>query len=84
MLITFFSIGPLFGNFNSLAMQPFGHIAGVATSVISSIQTLAAVSVGAIVGQLYNGTVTPLITSFFVCGAVTLIIFSFGIKRVKQ
>lgn len=83
MLITFFSIGPLFGNFNSLAMQPFGHIAGVATSVISSIQTLAAVSVGAIVGQLYNGTVTPLITSFFVCGAVTLIIFSFGIKRVK-
>lgn len=84
MLITFFSIGPLFGNFNSLAMQPFGHMAGVATSVISAIQTLCAVTVGAVVGQLYNGTVTPLITSFFVCGAVTLIIFSFGIKRVKQ
>ena len=84
MLIAFFSIGPLFGNFNSLAMQPFGHMAGVATSVISAIQTLCAVTVGAIVGQLYNGTVTSLITSFLLCGATTLIIFSFGIKRVKR
>lgn len=84
LLITFFSMGPLFGNFNSMSMQPFGHIAGVATSVISSIQTLCAVTVGAIVGQLYDGTVEPLINSFLICGIVTLIIFTFGRKKSKK
>lgn len=84
LLITFFSMGPLFGNFNSMSMQPFGHIAGVATSVISSIQTLCAVTVGAIVGQLYDGSVEPLIKSFLVCGIITLVIFTFGRNKAKK
>lgn len=84
LLIASFSIGPLFGNFNSLAMQPFGHMAGVATSVISAIQTLFAVLVGAVVGQMFNGTVLPLVTSFMICGIVTLIIFTFGRKRALK
>ncbi|MDG1858825.1 MAG: MFS transporter, partial [Emcibacteraceae bacterium] len=84
LLITFLSMGPLFGNFNSMAMQPFGHMAGVATSVISSIQTLFAVIVGAVVGQLYDGTVAPLIYSFLVCGIITLLIFSFAHHKAKE
>lgn len=83
LFITFFSLGPLFGNFNSMALQPFGHMAGIATSVISSIQTLVAVGVGALVGQLYNGTVQPLINSFFICGVVTLLIFA-AIRQKRQ
>ncbi len=83
LFIAFFSLGPLFGNFNSMALQPFGHMAGIATSVISSIQTLVAVAVGAIVGQLYDGTVQPLINSFFVCGVVTLLIFA-AIRQKRQ
>ncbi|MCC3862251.1 multidrug effflux MFS transporter [Pseudemcibacter aquimaris] len=81
---TFFSIAPLYGNFNSMAMQPFGHMAGVATSVMSAIQTFFAVIVGAIVGQMYNGTVEPLVTSFMVCGIVTLLIFTFGRKKLNK
>ena len=75
MLLTFFCLGALFGNFSSLALQPFGHMAGIATSVISAIQTLLAVIVGGIIGQLYNGTVQPLIACFLACGVVTLLIF---------
>tara|TARA_R110002096_G_scaffold266710_1_gene460286 strand:- start:82764 stop:83984 length:1221 start_codon:yes stop_codon:yes gene_type:complete len=75
MLSTFFSLGALFGNFNSLALQPFGHMAGISTSVISAIQTFLAVIVGGTIGQLYNGTVQPLIISFLVCGFITLGIF---------
>lgn len=75
MLLNFFCLGPLFGNFNSLALQPFGHMAGLATSVISAIQTLAAVVVGGIIGQMYDGTVMPIIAGYFGCGIITLLIF---------
>ncbi len=84
LLLAFFCLGPLFGNFNSMAMQPFGHIAGIATSVISSIQTLCAVLVGAVVGQLYNGSVLPLIASFMVCGLITLFIFLMAKNQRKR
>lgn len=72
MLSTFFCFGILFGNFNSLAVHPLGHIAGVATSVISTVQTLISVVVGTYVGQHYDGTVMPLIFSFILCSGITL------------
>ncbi len=75
MLFNFFCLGPLFGNFNSLALQPFGHMAGLATSVISAIQTLTAVLVGGLIGQMYDGTVEPIIAGYFGCGITTLLIF---------
>lgn len=81
LFIAFFCMGPLFGNFNAMATQPFGHIAGVATSVISSIQTLCAVTVGAFISQLYNGTVQPLIAGFMICGLLTIIIFALARKK---
>ena len=68
-------MGALFGNFNSLALQPWGHMAGISTSVITAIQIFLAVIVGGTIGQLYNGTAQPLIISFLVCGFVTLAIF---------
>ena len=66
--LTFFCFGTLFGNLNTLAVQPLGHIAGVATSVISSVQTLLSVIVGAVIGQNYDGTVHSLVLGFLMCG----------------
>ncbi|MEZ5758083.1 MAG: multidrug effflux MFS transporter [Emcibacteraceae bacterium] len=74
-MANFFCLGCLFGNFSSMALQPFGHMAGLATSVITSIQTLLAVLVGGSIARLYDGTVQPMIAGFFLCGAVTLFIF---------
>lgn len=68
----FFCFGILFGNFNTLAVHPLGHIAGVATSVISSVQTLLSVVIGGLIGQCYNGTIQPLVSGFLVCGVLTL------------
>lgn len=72
MLSTFFCFGILFGNFNALAVHPLGHIAGVATSVISTVQTLISVVVGTYIGQHYNGTVMPLVFGFIACTSITL------------
>jgi len=83
MMATFFCLVGLFGNFNSMALKPFGHMAGIATSVISSIQTFLAVIVGGIIGQSYNGSVQPLILSFLISAMITLAIFISVRKKSK-
>ena len=84
LIIAFFSFGMLFGSFNTLAVQPLGHIAGVATSVISSVQTLLSVVVGGVIGQCYDGSVLPLILGFFLCGLSSLAIMIYVRKCVAE
>ena len=63
-LALFFCIGVLFGNLNSIAMEPLGHVAGTAAAVIGSVTTLLAVVLSYLVGQAYNGTLFPLALAF--------------------
>jgi len=63
-LALFFCIGILFGNLNSIAMEPLGHVAGTAASVIGSATTLLAVVLSYLVGQAYDGTLFPLALAF--------------------
>ncbi|EAT11023.1 bicyclomycin resistance protein [Oceanobacter sp. RED65] len=74
LMIAFSGFGILFGNFNALAVHALGHIAGVANSVISTIQTLISVLVGSIIGQLFDDTVFPLVIGFFFCSTLALVI----------
>jgi DHA1 family bicyclomycin/chloramphenicol resistance-like MFS transporter len=64
----FFCLGILFGNFNALAMEPLGHIAGVAASVIGSLTTFVSLLLGTLIGQSYDGTVLPLVGGFALLG----------------
>ena len=61
-------------NFNSIAMEPLGHIAGTASSIQGFIQTLGGGVVGALIGQAFDGTVTPLAAGFFGVAAVALVL----------
>jgi DHA1 family bicyclomycin/chloramphenicol resistance-like MFS transporter len=60
----FFAIGLLFGNSSALAMEPLGHIAGMAAAVIGSLSTLISGTLGALIGQSYDHTVLPLMGAF--------------------
>lgn len=82
LAITFFCLGPLFGNLNTLAVQPLGHIAGVSTSVISSIQTLVSVIIGTFISQAYSDTVLPMVFGFLACGLSALGILIYVRKYV--
>ncbi|MBR9868963.1 MAG: multidrug effflux MFS transporter [Oceanospirillales bacterium] len=62
--ITLFFVGLQFGNLNAMAMEPFGHIAGTASAVIGNVSTLLAVVFGTLVGQLFDGSVLPLVAGF--------------------
>ena len=59
-------------NFNSLAMEPLGHVAGTASSVQGFVQTVGGGLVGALIGQAFNGTITPLAAGYFFSGVVAL------------
>ena len=78
--LSFLFIGFLFGNLNTMAIEPLGHIAGVANSVISSVQTLISVFIGGFVGQMYDGTVYPLVIGFGVLSLMAFVVIKFSEK----
>jgi DHA1 family bicyclomycin/chloramphenicol resistance-like MFS transporter len=57
----FAMMGLTMGNLNALAMEPVGHIAGLAASVISSLATVGSVLLAIPVGLAFDGTVMPLL-----------------------
>ncbi|MDR6293332.1 DHA1 family bicyclomycin/chloramphenicol resistance-like MFS transporter [Inquilinus ginsengisoli] len=61
-------------NFNAMAMEPLGAIAGTASSVIGSYTTIASAALGALVGQAFDGTVVPLGFGYFGLGACALLV----------
>ncbi len=83
MAAAFFCIGMLFANFNALAMEPLGHIAGVGAAVIGSLTTLISLILGAAIGQAYDGTVLPLIAGFALLGLAAIAVMRW-IERGKK
>ena len=71
----FYCIGILFGNLNSLAMQPLGETAGLGAAIIGSISNMVAVPAAVFVGSFVGTTVTPLAIGFVGLGAVSLVLF---------
>lgn len=82
--LSFLFVGILFGNLTSLAIQPLGHIAGVANSVISSIQTFISVGIGAYIGHHYTGNVYPLVISFLVLSLISICIIKFSFNQGEE
>jgi DHA1 family bicyclomycin/chloramphenicol resistance-like MFS transporter len=69
LFITFFActmvpFGALGANFNALAMEPLGQLAGTASSILGFMQTFLGGVLGTLIGQAFNGTVTPLAAGF--------------------
>jgi DHA1 family bicyclomycin/chloramphenicol resistance-like MFS transporter len=68
-----FQFGWIGSNFNAIAMEPLGHIAGTAASVQGFIQTLGGGLIGAFIGQSFDGTTTPLAMGFCGVALVSLV-----------
>ena len=69
-----FCFGLVGSNFGSMAMEPLGRIAGTGSSVQGFVTTVGGASIGFLVGQQFDGTVTPLTISFFLCGVGALLV----------
>lgn len=81
--IQFFSIGFLFGNLRSLAMQPLGHIAGVGAAITGFIATFMAIPMSAFIGRFLATSSLPLFIGFAVCSGISLCIL-FAMKRLLK
>ena len=68
----FFIAGLTLGNLNALAMEPVGHIAGMAASIVSALATVLGVLVAVPVGLAFNGTPVPLATGIALLSAISL------------
>ena len=62
------------GNINAIAMEPMGHMAGLAASIITSVATIASIVIAAPVGQAFDGTLVPLTSATFVLTALALLL----------
>ncbi|MDP2084051.1 MAG: multidrug effflux MFS transporter [Gemmobacter sp.] len=68
----FFMVGFTLGNINAIAMEPLGHIAGMAASVISALATVAGVLLAVPIGLAFDGTIGPLALGVAVLAALAL------------
>lgn len=68
----FFSFGLIMPNFNAIAMQPMGAVAGTASSFIGFYTTGAGAIFGWAVGAFFDGSIQPLAIGFAVLGLATL------------
>ncbi|MBO6894186.1 MAG: multidrug effflux MFS transporter [Roseibium sp.] len=59
-------------NFNAMAMEPLGKIAGTAASVIGFISTAGGAFLGYVMGQLYDGSTAPLGLAFTAYGLIAI------------
>ena len=70
----FFMVGLTLGNLNALAMEPLGHIAGMAASIVSSVATVGAVLIAVPIGLAFDGTPQPLIAGVLLSMALALVL----------
>ncbi|MFD2562297.1 multidrug effflux MFS transporter [Aquimarina rubra] len=85
--LQFFSIGFLFGNLRALAMEPVGHIAGIAAAITGFVSTIMAVPISTYIGRYVEDTALPLFLGFLVCAAISigiLIYLKASMRKTKQ
>lgn len=69
---TMFCFGLTSGNFNAMAMEKMGHIAGAASSLQGFIIMIGASLIGYLIGQQFHGSATPIPVGYLVCGLLAL------------
>lgn len=58
--VVFFMAGMTLGNVNAIALEPMGHVAGMAASVVAASATVAGASLAIPAGLAFDGTPGPL------------------------
>jgi DHA1 family bicyclomycin/chloramphenicol resistance-like MFS transporter len=73
-------LGFLGANFGSIAMQPFAHIAGAASSIQTFFRMFGAALVGLVIGQAYDGTARPFALALLIGSVSALLLVSYSEK----
>lgn len=64
--VIFFLAGLTIGNASAIALEPMGHMSGLASSIVTATSTLFSALLAAPIGQAFDGTMRPLVLSVLV------------------
>lgn len=84
MALQFLCIGFLFGNLRALAMEPVGHIAGIAAAITGFISTIMAVPISTFIGRYLQDTAMPVFVGFSLCSLLALLILYYLKRKNPQ
>ena len=73
-VLTFGCFGMLGANFSSLALEYMGHVAGTANAVYGCTTMTLSCLFGYLAAQSFDGTVRPLLITFFLLGVSSLVV----------
>jgi DHA1 family bicyclomycin/chloramphenicol resistance-like MFS transporter len=73
LALTFAMFGLTASNFNALAMEPVGRVAGSASALYGAVTATGGSLVGALIGRAFDGTIMPFAIGLAVTGVLTLL-----------
>ncbi len=73
VLLAFFAMGFQGPNYNAIAMEPLGALAGSGAALIGFASSFVSASIGGFIARQFDGTVTPIFMGHFVLGALALL-----------
>lgn len=79
--VLFFCFGLVFGNVNAMAMEPMGHVAGIASAVIGASSSIISMIIGTAIGQMYDNTLVPMTCGFLILASLCLVILNLAKQR---
>ena len=71
-------LGFIGANFGSIALQPFRHIAGAASSAQGFLRMTSGAALGAWIGYMYDGTARPLALALLITAVLSLVFVLFS------
>lgn len=78
-----FQGGLTVANLNAIAMEPMGHIAGMAASVIGAVSTILGAALASPIGSLFDGTPMPLVATVLIACVLASVLMQM-MRRVEK
>ncbi len=77
VLIAFFAIGFQGPNYNAIAMEPLGALAGSGAALLGFTSSFVSALIGGYIARQFDGTITPIIIGHFVMSSAALAVIYF-------
>jgi DHA1 family bicyclomycin/chloramphenicol resistance-like MFS transporter len=72
-----FQGGLTVANLNAIAMEPMGHIAGTAASVIGAVSTVLGAALASPIGLMFDGTPMVLVATVLVASVLASVMMQY-------
>jgi DHA1 family bicyclomycin/chloramphenicol resistance-like MFS transporter len=73
LALTFSFFGLITSNYNALAMEPLGRIAGSGSALFGAVTASGGALIGGLIAREFNGTVLPFALGLVMAGAAALV-----------